>query len=72
MATLRFHQNLYSAGAIEAAMKVFGDHGTFDLQTREPYFELSVEAAEPADEDALLGELSNYALALTIEEKREP
>ncbi len=72
MRRLRLHQELYSAPAIEEASAVFSRHATIERSEEKPYFELeiAVSSAE-VDEEVLAGELANYALALTVEEKRE-
>jgi len=70
MRRIRFHQEVYSAGAVEAAAKVFADHGLFELTRGTPYHELAVTAKAGTDEDLLADELATYALALSVEEKR--
>lgn len=71
MRTLRLHQDLYSARAIEESCEVFEAHARVDRREERPYFQLEISAiAADTDEPALAGELANYALALTVEEKR--
>ena len=70
MATLRFHHTLYSKVALEEAIQVFGEFGELKLEQDMPYYQVELSAAEADDEAELVGEFQNYALALTIEEKR--
>jgi len=66
---LAFHHLLYSGRAIEESMQVFAEHAQIVREERMPYFELEVTAPD-GDEQAVTGELANYILALTIEERR--
>lgn len=70
MRSLKLHHELYSAKALEEASSAFADHAAIDIRQEKPYFELTLTASGDADEDELLGELANYCLALTVEEKR--
>jgi hypothetical protein len=70
MRTLRFHHEIYSAEAIEEALRAFEAHAELSHRQEAPYFEVTLTAKSAADEAALAGELSNYVLALTVEEKR--
>ena len=71
MRRLRLHQELYSAPAVEEASAVFASHAKVCLREEKPYFDLEITAANAeTDEDVLAGELANYVLALTVEEKR--
>ncbi|MFW6369072.1 MAG: HxsD-like protein [Myxococcota bacterium] len=67
---MKLHHDLYSTMALEEACKAFAGHASIETRQEKPYFELSVTATSGADEDELVGELANYILALTVEEKR--
>jgi hypothetical protein len=68
--SLRFHHEIYSAQALEATVEVFGEVADIESTQKMPYFEVALTAKDDADEDEVAGEFGNYALALTIEEKR--
>jgi hypothetical protein len=70
MQQLRFHRTVYSRGAIDAAVALYAGFGTIAVAEAPPYFEVTIEAANPEREPALAGEVANSALALTIEDKR--
>ena len=70
MQKLRLHCELYSAEAIAQSMAVFADVAELELRQDMPYFEVELESQDPDAEQGILGELGNYALAMTVEEKR--
>lgn len=70
MAVLRFHYDVYSKNAIEAAIEAFGEVASSELKDAAPYFEVELSPKEDADEAELIGEFGNYVLASTIDEKR--
>ncbi|MFW5878770.1 MAG: HxsD-like protein [Myxococcota bacterium] len=70
MRALKLHHDLYSSMAVEEACNAFAGHASIESRQEKPYFELSISATDGADEDELVGELANYILALTVEEKR--
>ena len=70
MRTLRFHQNLYSAVALDRSIEAFAEVANFERHERSPYYEVEITAADDADESEIVSELGNYVLALTIEERR--
>jgi hypothetical protein len=66
----RFHHEIYSLRALERCLEVFGGVARLELAQELPHYRITVEGADPGVEAEVAGELSNYALALTIEEKR--
>lgn len=64
MTTLRFHRSLYQGNAVDEAVKTFGRFATFDLVEEPEHWVVRLEAA--AREREVAGELSNYALGLTV------
>ncbi len=70
MRHLRFHHQAYSAAALETTAEVFDEVAEIASTQKMPYFEIALTAKDDADEDEVAGEFGNYALALTIEEKR--
>ena len=70
MQSVRLHCELYSAEAIERSMTVFAGVATLELRQDMPYFEVVLNSQDPDAEPGIAGEFANYALALTVEEKR--
>jgi hypothetical protein len=71
--TLLFHREIYDGKAVDAAVKQYGDYAEFELVESPDHWIVSVTAGgKGADEDdlrALAGELGNYALGLTIQQR---
>ena len=71
MQTLKFHKTLYSDAAIQEAMDTYRAFGQVVLTEQEPYALVEVKAtADDLDEAQLAGELANFALARSIEQRR--
>ena len=70
MRECKFHHELYSLRALERCREVYRSAAEVEVAQEMPYFRVTVQATEPAVEAEVLGELMNYALALTVEEKR--
>jgi hypothetical protein len=67
---LRFHHELYSLWALERTVAAFAEAGQVQLHQEMPYYRATVSGETLEVEAELAGELANYALALTVEEKR--
>jgi hypothetical protein len=67
MSTLRFHKELYSGMAVDAAMKRFERFATFELADEQGYWSVEVQATRPEHQLQIERELGNFALGLTIE-----
>jgi hypothetical protein len=67
---LLLHHELYSLRALERTVAAFAEAGDVQLGHEMPYYRATVSGATPEVEEELAGELANYALALTVEEKR--
>ena len=65
-----FHHELYSLRALERTVEVFSGCGKVELGQEMPYYRATVTGDSTETEAELAGELANYALALTVEEKR--
>ncbi|MFO0661114.1 MAG: HxsD-like protein [Polyangiaceae bacterium] len=70
MIELRFHKELYDGKSIDAAVKTYGEYGTFELVEQSHGWIVNVTGNDPESEQTLALELSNYALGLTIESTR--
>ncbi len=70
MRTLRLHGELYSEAAIQQALLAYQDFAHLELRSEEPYVLVDIEATADVPAERLEDELANYALALTIEQKR--
>ncbi len=66
MIEVRFHRDLYAGKAIDEAMKVFGAHATFEQAEEPTHYVVRISSQSPTRERRVAGELSNYALGLTI------
>ena len=67
MSTLRFHKELYSGMAVDAAMKRFERFATFEVADEESHWSVDVQATRPEHQVQIERELGNFALGLTIE-----
>jgi hypothetical protein len=67
---LRFHRGLYLGNAVDEAVQVFAKFGRFELSEEPGYWCVRVEAKSAARERQLVGELSNYALGLTVRQQQ--
>lgn len=70
MTELRFHRDVYRGESIDEAIKVFLRFGTFETFEEPEHWVVRVSAKSPARERQLAGELGNYALGLTLRERR--
>ncbi|MFO0629309.1 MAG: HxsD-like protein [Polyangiales bacterium] len=65
MTELRLHRDLYTAAAVEGAVKALGRFGAFEVAELGAYHLVRITASSPAREAKLSRELGNYALGLT-------
>lgn len=69
MTELSFNRELYQGTAVDEAVKVFAGFATFELAEAPRHFIVRVSAATPERERQVAGELSNYALGLTVKNR---
>ena len=72
MNSLKLHSDLYSADAVAQAVSVYADYASVTVRQVAPYFEVDVTCDVETREPRVAAELANYALAITIEERRAP
>lgn len=63
---LTFSRDLYSADALEATVKAFGELATFKVDTGDLELSVDVAAEDPEEEEMLVDEFCNYLLSETI------
>lgn len=66
MTELRFHRELYTGEAVDEALGVFESHARLEREESETHWIVRVGSDDPELERAVVGELGNYALGLTI------
>lgn len=69
MIELRFHREVYAGAAVDAAVKVFAAHASFELAEEPAHWIVKLTGADPARERRVAGELGNYALGLTVRDR---
>lgn len=67
MSTLRFHKELYSGMAVDAAVERFERFATFEVADEQSHWSVEVQATRPEHQLQIERELGNFALGLTIE-----
>jgi hypothetical protein len=67
---LRLHRDLYEGTAVDAAMKVYAPHATFERAEQPSHWVVQITARSPERERRVAGELANYALGLTAKGRR--
>ena len=70
--TLRFHRDLYSGTAIDAAVGAFREVADCRLTEETAYWVVEVDARADAPLAEVAAELANYALGLTIDQRCVP
>jgi len=65
---VRFHRELYRGEAVDAAMRTFEPWATLEREASPTHWIVRISARSPAAERRVAGELSNYALGLTVRE----
>lgn len=66
MKALRFHRELYSGEAVDAAIKTFEPWAEVTREESPTHFIVRITAGSVAAERRIAGELSNFALGLTV------
>jgi hypothetical protein len=69
MTELRLHRELYDGPAIDEAVKLYARFGTFELAEEPEHWVVRLTAKSDARERQLAGELGNYALGLTVQQR---
>ena len=70
MTELRFHRDLYRGEAVDAALKVYQRFARFEQAEEAEHWVVRVMHDRPAREQKVARELANYALGLTIRQRR--
>ena len=70
MRELLLHHELYSLPALQKTLEVFDGVGRVKLHQQLPHYRVEIAAETSEREAEVAGELGNYALALTVEERR--
>jgi hypothetical protein len=70
--TLRLHNTIYPAGAIERTLKAFNDYGELEAVQDGSYTEIHIEAGEGVDESEIVGGFANYVLTLAVQSAVSP
>jgi len=66
MRELSFHRELYPGEAVDAAIKTFEPWAELTREATATHWLVRVQAQSEAAERRIAGELSNYALGLTV------
>ncbi|MEM9461859.1 MAG: HxsD-like protein [Myxococcota bacterium] len=66
MKELRFHRALYPGEAVDAAIHTFERWATFERESSSTHWIVRLTAGSPAAEHRIAGEISNFALGLTV------
>jgi hypothetical protein len=67
---LRLHRDLYRGEAVDEALGVFAQHGTFVRKEEPSHWVVEITARSPERERRIAGELGNYALGLTVKGRK--
>jgi hypothetical protein len=67
---LWLHRDLYHGPAVDEALGVFAEHGTFERKDEPSHWVVHVTARTPERERRVAGELANYALGLTVKGRK--
>lgn len=70
MIELRFHREVYRGEAVDEAIKVYQRFATFERAEEEDRWVVRITANRPEREKRIAAELGNYALGLTIRQRR--
>jgi hypothetical protein len=68
--TLRLHRDLYQGPALDEALGLFAEHGTFERKDEPLHWVVHITARTPERERRIAGELGNYALGLTVKGRK--
>ena len=69
MTELRFHRQIYRGTAVDEAVKRFAAFAAFELREEPDYWIVQMTARDPAKEKKIAGELGNWALGLTVQQR---
>jgi hypothetical protein len=69
---LRFHRELYKGTAVDSAAKVYQDYVDIELVEEESHWVVRITSDQADRERVVAGELSNYALGVTVDERGGP
>ncbi len=69
MTELRFHRDLYRQAAVDKAVEALASYATFSRADEATHFVVKIEAATPVRERRVAGEVSNFALGLTVNQR---
>lgn len=67
---LRLHRELYRGESVDEAVKLYARFASFELVEEPTHWLVKLRAKSPARERQIAGELANYALGLTIKQRR--
>ena len=70
MRELRFHRELYRGEAVDEALKIFDRFAKFEQAEEGDHWVVRLEAGSEARERKIADELANYALGLTLRQRR--
>ena len=70
MTRLAYHKSLYAGAAVDEAVKTFAAHATFELTETESAWVVQFSIAEPRKELRVGRELGNFALGLTVQNRK--
>lgn len=70
MTVLRLHRDLYQGAALDQALGIYAEHGTFARKDEPGHWVVEITARSPERERRIAGELGNYALGLTAKGRK--
>lgn len=68
---LRFHRDVYAGTSVDEAVKLYGKYARFELAEEARHWVVRLTAKSAERERQVAGELANYALGLTIKQRRD-
>ncbi len=72
MIELRFHRDVYVGECVDRAVKVYAKLGEFELSEQDQHWVVKLSAKDPKKERRIAGELGNYALGLSAQNRGTP
>src|SRR5690606_31788820 len=66
---LRLHRELYRGEHVDQAIKIYDRFAKIERAEEESHWIVRLEATSPERERKIAGELANYALGLTIQQR---
>jgi hypothetical protein len=70
MTELRLHRDLYLGPSIDEAVKTFERFGSFELLEEKQHWVVKISCKTEARERQIFKELANFALGLTVKERK--